>query len=812
MGPHISAGNLRLINGTSMQSHTFCSHDWSFLENTCNFSNSSPHSTVSSSKRSLPHIRTLKAGRHTFPFTFTLTGNFPSTLKTHPLNLNMSAFPTTVRASITYNLRAVASRPGLSLGQGPLHNVHIMPMVHNLTCAVPVHVLRSLSPVALEYQQSVEVENSWPEKLMYAIMLPHGAWAAGDTLIAVLKLSPLAKGVWVENVVTTLWETTELHAQHHHRKNALHQSDKYKMAHSETRIVRCIKHEIVDGKAVRVSLLGERTRSNIRAGSRSGSTTDHSSSPTSTSGATGVEDDRFTEFENHDIVTYITFPIPHLATGPYSSTQTTPTTASPPISLSRSPSPPLSYPSGSPATPPSFSPSSTATVNPTHNLPPLVVSHRIRWSFHIHNGDGHTSELRCSLPIHILDGKILFEAREASVLTRRMALAAEGLWRGEEDEGLGLSGGDSGGGEFNEFAGDIYVERHLPTYTAHVRDRVANMYYPEMATVRVPWVDMVAAGEGTTADSPNSDRVEGGLSQNRLRSASGRIAGHQPNQHHPQAPSALTNSSPLDWVNSDLMSLSSSESDGQDSMNQNGTHSTYSPQIRSEVPSSFERRERISDVRSSLPTSSDGPGGGHPVRALSNFVKATIRPFTSHHHGNGLFGLSKSSSPLDDNPDVPSPGPSRYRSLTRRVSSPPTLPSSQPFHCASSTLNRSLSEVPNYFVASQGFMGGVPPLSSLVGLPSYEEAANAKVGPRPRDEEPNDPGPSSIPLPSSRQEVVVTDSATREIIDDINLRGRFGRLLSVSAQPRSERRNSTSGNSSASEEGIQLRTKIRDQC
>ena len=261
MGPHVSAGDLRFINGTSMQSHTFCSHDWSFIESTCNFSNSSPHATVSSSKRSLPHIRTLKAGRHSFPFTLTITGNFPSTLKTHSLNLNTSAFPTNIHASITYNLRAVASRPGLSLGPGPLHNVHIMPMLHNLTCAVPVHVLRSLSPVALEYQQSLEVENSWPEKLMYSIMLPHRAWAAGDTLIAVLKLSPLTKGVWVENIVTTLWETTELHVQqHHHRKNPLpRQDDKYKMVHSETRMVRCIKHEIVDGKAVKVNLLGERS-------------------------------------------------------------------------------------------------------------------------------------------------------------------------------------------------------------------------------------------------------------------------------------------------------------------------------------------------------------------------------------------------------------------------------------------------------------------------------------------------------------------------------------------------------------------------
>ncbi|KAJ8590148.1 hypothetical protein M405DRAFT_179992 [Rhizopogon salebrosus TDB-379] len=34
-----------------------------------------------------------------------------------------------------------------------------------------------------------------------------------------------------------------------------------------------------------------------------------------------------------------------------------------------------------------------------------------------------------------------------------------------------------------------------------------------------------------------------------------------------------------------------------------------------------------------------------------------------------------------------------------------------------------VNAAPDYRVASQGFIGGVPPLSSLAGLPSYEEAA-----------------------------------------------------------------------------------------
>ena len=780
-----------------MQSYTFCSHDWSFLESSCNSS-----TTTSSGKRPLPLVRTLKAGRHDFPFTFSLIGNLPSTVTTHPLNLNMSALPTTARASITYKLRAVASRPGLSLGPGPLHNVHITPMMlHNLTCTMSVYVLRSLSPEALEYQLSLEVENTWPMKLMYSIMLPHRAWAAGDTLVAVLKLCPLAKGVWVESVVTTLWETTQLHIQQHHRlKNALPlQGDKSTAVHNVTRIVRCVKHKILNGKAVRVDLVDLASAKSSRgsdtpasSASRPGSS-DHSSfdarssiDDTITPGPALVEEEnRLTDedFENHDVVTYITFPIPHLAAGPYSSTQATPTSVPPsavtPDSTASAPtsapddSPPLGFssysysptpllaPAGS-STTPLFSQSSSATINPTHNLPPIVVSHRIRWSFSIHNRDGHTSELRCSLPVHILDGRVLCEAREASVLTRRMALAAEGLWRGEEDEGdLGLGGGGmSAGGALNE-SGDLFVDRELPSYMGHVRDRVANMYYPEMATVRVPRIDIAAGGDRLETENVDWDDgdVEGGFAQphsqscpsphsphfqRSSRSASGQISpGHlpdRPHQHHHLAgTSSAFSGPPLDWVNSELISPSLSNLD----RTQNTLQSTDSPQTHSDVHSQSGSSETNPGGSSGLSTSSDEHAqrtrGGPSVRNLSSLLKATMKPFAAlRHQGNGGHGLlcfSKSSLPQDDVYDAPLSSPSSRCPLrTRRASTPPTLPfttssattsmsSSSEFN-ASSIVHHSISEVPNYFIASQGFMGGVPPLSSLMGLPSYEEAAS----------------------------------------------------------------------------------------
>ncbi|KAK0458014.1 uncharacterized protein EV420DRAFT_1545953 [Desarmillaria tabescens] len=61
-------------------------------------------------------------------------------------------------------------------------------------------------------------------------------------------------------------------------------------------------------------------------------------------------------------------------------------------------------------------------ITPTHALEPIHVSHRIRWSILILNLDGHTSELRCSLPPHLLDYRLLEAAHSHTSATRRLLL------------------------------------------------------------------------------------------------------------------------------------------------------------------------------------------------------------------------------------------------------------------------------------------------------------------------------------------------------------------------------------------------------
>ncbi|KAG8800749.1 hypothetical protein FRC17_006812, partial [Serendipita sp. 399] len=136
------------------------------------------------------HPHTLKAGRHEFPFTYELDAHTPASILA---NFGMAA--------IEYRLRAIAVRPSS--------------FATNFTVSKELGVIRSFSSEALEFQQTVEIENIWPEKVQYAVILPHKAWAAGDQISAVLKFTPLTKGVKVVNIrmglqekVKTVWRST----------------------------------------------------------------------------------------------------------------------------------------------------------------------------------------------------------------------------------------------------------------------------------------------------------------------------------------------------------------------------------------------------------------------------------------------------------------------------------------------------------------------------------------------------------------------------------------------------------------------------
>lgn len=129
-------------------------------------------------------------------------------------------------------------------------------------------------------------------------------------------------------------------------------------------------------------------------------------------------------------------------------------------------------------------------ASPSHSLEPVLVSHKIKWSAFIKNLDGHTSELRCALPIHILSPLLTEEARLASSGTRSLLFGPSGVLV-PAAEGI--------------------QQVDLPSYADHIRDRVAtidsasshtnlaaahtNTVQNNTSFMRSPWATPIASPE-----------------------------------------------------------------------------------------------------------------------------------------------------------------------------------------------------------------------------------------------------------------------------------------------------------------------------
>ncbi|KAJ6594246.1 hypothetical protein B0H19DRAFT_1094617 [Mycena capillaripes] len=608
---------------TNSSTYIVCNYDWpSFLEG------------------EKKHSHTLKAGRHYFPFQLQIGGSLPSSVHT-------TAFG---GASVAYKLRANAVRPGLSA---------------NLQAVSPVHILRSFSPEALEYQQTLEIENTWPDKLMYSIMIPHKAWAATDTLSALVKFSPLVKGVSVVSVRTSIHETTKVHTR--------------AAAQEYTHVVASVKHEIIGGKAVE---LPERSR---YPSTSSGPSSHNTPAITPADHASNSNGSYFTAA---------------LSTSP----ETSPSAEAGPSSMTPIRDPEPTVEQGQDDIVAYMTLRIPPSVTPTHSPEPISVSHRLRWSILIMNPDGHTSELRCSLPMHLLDQRLLQEARAHTAATRRLLIGGSEVPPEEEEE----------------------IE--LPSYKAHVRDRVANMYLPEAATVRVtnPWM----MSSSSTSNTPPTLHTPAMIS--RSGHASPLHASFL--SHLPHAPGSEDSTS-LDWVNSELLlstqprslppesHVPPSNSDSEPTSRSGSRPSSNRPSRRGSRGSSPERHHHFD---SSPVISITGPNetyvhSSNASRNLHGVFNASMKPFTALAHPH--WPRSSSHTSLSTLSSSASANGEQQRQQVR-TRPPLTRPDTSPL-----LLQRAYSEVPDYGVAVRGFIGGVPPLSSMHGLPSYEEAGRAQSMP-----------------------------------------------------------------------------------
>ena len=745
----------RLSLNPSAQTYSLCTYDWSFLEG---------------EKR---HSHTLKAGKHFFPFSLALGGSLPS---------SVSLSSTTPTSSISYKLRATAVRPGLA---------------HNLSASHPVSLIRSFASESLEYQQTLEIENTWPDKLMYTLVLPHRAWAAGDTLTALCKFIPLAKGVRVVSVTTTINETVKIPSR----------------GSDFTKAVVTAKHEV--GPHGKLKLVTE-----SRYGMRQpypNTTTLHPHGVGSISTSTSPVDER-----NYRDLTLRQIPSEASSSSSHSHpSQPTASSSSAPSHDSSSYHSPDSHSADFVADP--LTPSSTdlisplsltlpPTLPPSHSFDPIHISHRIRWSILMSNLDGHTSELRCSLPMTILDGRLLDEARASGRWVRRVVLGEH-----VQGESESASAGIFGEGE----PGEDEEGETLPSYNAHVRDRVANAFLPAGSTVRVanPYVPPTS---GTTPlISPTSTSwPPANLNVNANVPRSGASSPPYPHGHGAPVPHA-PNTNVLDWVNSELISRSPrSTSDpvsqvpsrlvsrapsperrvswghaheaGSGGATVAVSPGVYGPETYTHSPPASRTRGMLSNIsmkplpsgwlsggsRSGSYSSLVGLGHGHGLGMTSNAGVGASGSGSGglvHTHSRSYGNLGLQLQPLEYGHSRSRPAFSvggsgahtPYFSGTHSPHSPRTPPAEIP---ESAIWGRGLTEInpsspvphhlaraetdpgsgrrffvgdldedegvidgsvgaddvnaaPDYRVASQGFIGGVPPLSSLAGLPSYEEAA-----------------------------------------------------------------------------------------
>jgi hypothetical protein len=129
------------------------------------------------------------------------------------------------------------------------------------------------------------------------------------------------------------------------------------------------------------------------------------------------------------------------------------------------------------------------TTTPTHPIPPVTVTHKLRFSAFISNPDGHTSELRCALPLHVLAVELMTEAM----------LAAGG--NGTNALVFGPSG------TLLSSSHNDLIPAELPSYSEHVLDRLAPIASASNrpSLIHAPW-SLATTPAGTPLESPSSRR------------------------------------------------------------------------------------------------------------------------------------------------------------------------------------------------------------------------------------------------------------------------------------------------------------------
>ncbi|GAA5831217.1 hypothetical protein JCM5353_007384 [Sporobolomyces roseus] len=390
-------------------------HDHPLFFHDFNFLNPSSHTAPHQSKKEHHQVHTLKPGRHVFPFSLHVPGSLPASLRTYSGS-----------GVIEYKLKARAERPGITAADWKARRV--------------VRIARGFGVDAVEYNQTLEIENTWPGKVMYSFTLPHKAFAAGDTIPVAVKFSPLAKGVRIVSLVTTIREHT-------------------------TRDATVVKYNFVaDGTTPSTA---ETSAGNPPARIESTASL-RSLGGFHSSGMMTPQTPAFGSPFHGGAMTPLSSPGGSAAASrnsspgfPFNRRQTGQGRFQ--IGADEESEEEDEQQTPHQETEPEVDDGHDTEVDvvvdvqvpiwtaPTHTVHPVFVNHKIKWSAFIKNPDGHVSELRCALPIHILASILSEEARLASQGSRNLLFGESGV-----------------------LARSDVPQVDLPSYQDHVMDRVAN--------------------------------------------------------------------------------------------------------------------------------------------------------------------------------------------------------------------------------------------------------------------------------------------------------------------------------------------------
>ncbi|KAH7339823.1 hypothetical protein B0J17DRAFT_716820 [Rhizoctonia solani] len=632
-------------------SHVFYTHDWSFLEGERN------------------HKHTIKAGQHVFPFQVQLPSTLPVSCRTYPGS-----------ASIAYKLRATAVRSAFSANFHAFRSLHIM---------------RSFSPEAIEYNQTLEIENTWPGKIMYSFVIPHKAFAAGNDIPILVKFQPMAKGVTVQSIVTSVKEYTSIRWRG--------------IQHQETRTVSTARHVIRNGRAVPADQPTESSTSPLRSrsGSHMNTLNGHGRSGTnpltSTSGHTSGDVIGHAISRLHAVSSGVA-----MAAGIGSAAHSSSASGSaeghdtqPIASTSRLTDSPVDetvdQEVGDEEVDTSLHITLPGSASPSSIIEPILSLYKVKFSVIISNLDGHTSELRCALPIHVMDPRLAAEVRLATNATHNLLFGSENT---EESQNI-----------------------DLPSYQAHVLDRIA------MADVSQPTRTVSNPLSRTNSSANLAGMVSPNASHNHSNPGGyfSSRSGATPGASMPNSPGPAV---PLDAVDSELLLSLGVHPSGPSSSSNTPPESRRESRAGSRIHSrAGSRAGSRANSRASSPERGQHAHGGidghklagalHSNRSGFFHLPSAMKPFTPftktrnafslHHSGSHSSGHAATSGSIS--------GTHTPASFHQHGSGGHTPEEEATPNATVIPLNR----VPDYSVASRGFLGGgVTPLSR--DLPSYDQA------------------------------------------------------------------------------------------